>query len=87
MCAQMYGTLWFCAYIFCQCKLTTTLYGVFIFYRKNVVTPIQLCIILYIEDLAFETLYKDLLLEIWTALGPKKPIKTSSVWRLGIRHS
>jgi hypothetical protein len=61
--------------IFCQSKLTTTMYGVFIFYGKNVVTPIQLCIILHIKDLAFETSYKDLLLEIWTALGPKANTK------------
>ncbi len=55
--------------IFCQRKLTTKLYGVFIFYGNNVVAPIQLCIILHIKDLAFETSYKDLLLEIWTPLG------------------
>ncbi len=71
-CMEHYGSV----RILCQCKLTTTLYGVFIFCGKNVVTPIQLCIILHIKDLAFETLYKDLLLEIWTALGPKAKIKT-----------
>jgi hypothetical protein len=62
--------------IFCQRKLTTKLYGVFIFYGNNLVTPIQLCIMLHIKDLASETLYKDLLLEIWTALGPKAKINT-----------
>ncbi len=71
-CMEHYGSV----RIFYKCKLTTTLYGVFVFYKKNVVTPIQLCIILHIKDLAFETLYKDLLLEIWTALGPKAKINT-----------